>query len=265
MSLIALAEFKSFLHMNENFDDVLLQEIIDGEESEVSVYMNQDLNPVTGETEYHDGNRDNTVLLNNGLVTAVTTVKTDDDNDGVYENTLTYWTDYVWYANGVIQLQSGWFPAQMQLVEVIYNHGYSTNPTAVTNLPTTIGFAVYNDRPVMVCNGLYSGLAAVVLNSAAAGAGVTYTESTDYAVMDDTGEVVLIETGTIVDGATVYIESGTYSRLSNLPLDLRIALKKKMTNTYQSSHHAIEREGPEKEFNEKYIYYVFDKYARLTI
>lgn len=265
MSLIALAEFKSFLHMSENFDDVLLQGIIDGEEAEVSVYMNQDLNQVTAETEYHDGNRDNTILLNHGLVTAVTTVKIDNDNDGVYENTLTYWTDYVWYPNGVIQLQGGYFPVRMKLVEVIYNHGYATNPTAVTNLPTNIGFAVYNDRPVMVCNGLYSGLAAVVLNSAAGGAGVTYAESIDYAVMDNTGEVVLIETGAIADGATVYIESGTYSQLSNLPLDLRIALKKKMTNTYQSSHHAIETEGPEKEFNETYLYKVFDKYARLAI
>lgn len=251
--------------MNENYDDVLLQEIIDGEEAEVSIYMNQDLNQVTGETEYHDGNRDNTILLNHGLVTAITTVKTDDDNDGVYENTLTVQTDYVWYINGVIQLQFGYFPVRMKLVEVVYDHGYATNPTAVTNLPTTIGFTVYKDRAVKVCHGYYSGLANVVLNSAAAGAGITYAESIDYAVMDDTGEVVIIETGAIVDGATVYIESGTYSKYSNLPLDLRMALKKKMTNTYQSSHHAIEQEGEAKEFNEKYLYKVFDKYARLSI
>jgi len=178
MSLIALADFKTFIHMAEAFDDVLLQDIIDGEEAIVSQYMNQDLNQVLVETEYHDGNRDNTVLLNHGLVTAVTTVKTDDNNDGVYENTLTYWTDYVWYANGVIQLQSGWFRAQMKLIEVIYIHGY----TSVT-----------------------------------------------------------------------------------VPNDLKLALMKQMANTYQGSMHAIETEGPEKEFNEKYIYNVFDKYARLAI
>ena len=178
MSLIALADFKTFIHMVEAFDNVLLQDIIDGEEAIISRYMNQDLNQVLVETEYHDGNRDNTILLNHGLVTAIVTVKTDDDNDGVYENTLTSWTDYVWYANGVIQLQSGWFPAQMKLVEVIYSHGYTA--------------------------------------------------------------------GTI-------------------PADLELALMKQMANTYQGSMHAIETEGPEKEFDEKYIYYVFDKYARLTI
>jgi len=178
MSLITLANFKTFIHMAEAFDDIPIQSIIDGEEATISQYMGQDLNQVLVETEYHDGNRDNTVLLNNGLVTAIATVKTDDDNDGVYENTLTYWTDYVWYANGVIQLQSGWFPARMKLVEVIYSHGY----TSVT-----------------------------------------------------------------------------------IPNDLKLALMKQMANTYQGSMHAIETEGPEKEFNEAYIYKVFDKYARLQI
>ena len=31
MSLIALNEFKNFIHMTENYDDVLLQGIVDGE------------------------------------------------------------------------------------------------------------------------------------------------------------------------------------------------------------------------------------------
>jgi hypothetical protein len=269
MSLILLANFKSFIHMGEDFDDVEAQNIIDGVEASVATHLGYDIvKPTAATVEYHDGDRSNTVLLDHGMVTAVNSVKVDSDWDYSYAETLTFEEDYVWYENGIIQLiTGGYFPRRQRYIAVDYDHGYATNPTAITNLPTNVGFTVYVDRAVKVCMGYYAGLAAVVLNSAANGTGITYTESTDYAVMDTTGEVVLIETGAIADGATVYIESGTYSQYSNLPRDIELALKKLMANDYHRSLGTIELESEAiyKIFENKETWDIIDRYARVQV
>jgi len=125
MSLILLADFKEFIHMTEIYDDVLLQKIMDSTELDVANNILQQVLIETATTEYHDGDRTNTILLENGLVTAVASIKTDDDCDGTYENRLDP-DDYVWYDNGIIQLHAGWFHAQKKLIEVVYTHGYVT-------------------------------------------------------------------------------------------------------------------------------------------
>lgn len=136
MSLILLAGFKTFIHMTENYDDTLLQNIIDAEELNVANNrIRQSLEEVET-TEYHDGDRTNTIILNNGLVTAVASVKTDDDCDGTYENTLDT-DEYVWYENGMIQLHAGWFQAQKKLIQVVYTHGYLTG-----TLPNDLKFTL---------------------------------------------------------------------------------------------------------------------------
>ena len=136
MSLIVLADFKAFIHMSETYDDVLLQNMLNAEELNVANNrIHQSLEQATT-TEYHDGDRTNTIILNNGLVTAVASVKTDDDGDGVFENTLDT-DDYVWYENGMIQLRAGWFQAQHKLIEVVYTHGYTAG-TLPTDLKNTL-------------------------------------------------------------------------------------------------------------------------------
>lgn len=125
MSLIPIADFKEFIHMTEVYDDVLLQKIMDSTELDVANNTLQQSLVKAEATEYHDGDRTNTILLENGLVTAVTSVKTDDDCDGTYENLLDS-DNYVWYENGIIQLHAGWFHAQKKLIQVIYTHGYET-------------------------------------------------------------------------------------------------------------------------------------------
>ena len=105
MSLVIIGDFKEFIHMTEVYDDVLLQKIMDSTELDVANNILQQVLIETATTEYHDGDRTNTILLENGLVTAVASIKTDDDCDGTYENLLSS-DDYVWYENGIIQLLS---------------------------------------------------------------------------------------------------------------------------------------------------------------
>jgi hypothetical protein len=136
MSLIVLANFKAFIHMDENYDDVLLQNIINAEELNVANNRIHQSLEQAETTEYHDGDRTNTIILNNGLVTAVAHVKTDDDCDGTYENTLDA-DEYVWYENGIIQLHAGWFQAQKKLIEVKYTHGYTAG-----TLPSDLQFTL---------------------------------------------------------------------------------------------------------------------------
>jgi hypothetical protein len=136
MSLIVLANFKAFIHMTETYDDTLLQNIIDAEELNVANNRIHQSLEQAETTEYHDGDRTNTIILDNGLVTAVAHIKTDDDCDGVYETTLDT-DEYVWYENGMIQLHAGWFQAQKKLIEVKYTHGY----TALT-LPVDLEFTL---------------------------------------------------------------------------------------------------------------------------
>lgn len=127
MSLISLADLKSFIHMGENHDDAELQNVIDGVESEITTYLGYDLTQIAPDTEYHDGDRSNTILLDNGAVTAVNSVKIDADGDYTYSETLIHQVDYVWYANGVIQLITGrFFPRKQKYIEVNYDHGYTS-------------------------------------------------------------------------------------------------------------------------------------------
>lgn len=129
MSVILLADLKSFIHMSEVFDDVLLQDIMDGVELDVSNnYLHSELAQVAGDVEYHDADRSNTIMLNNGLVTAIATVKLDSNGDFTYANTLTYQTDYIWYAVGYIQLLGSSIIStrRQQYIEVTYTHGYLT-------------------------------------------------------------------------------------------------------------------------------------------
>lgn len=272
MSLISLANFKSFIHMGETHDDTELQSVIDGVEAEIATRIGYDLIQTTT-TEFHNGDRSNTILLDNGMVTVVPTVDVDSNGDYTYATNLVDKQDFVWYTNGVIQLiTGGYFPRRQRYVRVIYTHGYLTNPLVATLLPRNIPFAVYKDRPVKVCNGDYAGLAGVInLRSGPNNTGATYTESTDYAVMEVTGEVVVIETAPslplLVNGSILYIGAGTYTELSNLPLDIESALKKKMANVYHSSLGAIEIESetPYKIYTDKEIYGVIDRYARVQI
>ncbi len=125
MSLILLADLKNFIHMNEVYDDVGLQSIIDGEEAGISAYLGFDLIEVVGDIEYHDGDRSNTILLNNGAVTVAPTVDVDSNGDYTYSTNLVDKIDFVWYPNGVIQLiTGGYFPRRQRHIRVTYTHGY---------------------------------------------------------------------------------------------------------------------------------------------
>ena len=260
MALIALSELKKFIHMGEIHDDALLQSIIDGTIGKVEQRTGQILSS-TVTTEYHDGDRTNTILLDNGCITLVTHVKID----GVTVYTPAAPNDYEWYAVGEIVRKVGYFSRGFKNIEVNYTHGFSALIVVATNLPFNVGFNIYRDRPSKVCNGYYSGLAAVVLNSVANGGGGTaYTEGTDYTTMELTGEVVALEAG-IPSGTVVYVSSGTYTKYSNLPPDLRIALLKIMSNTYHGSLVVMEVEGEAKIYSQKEIDAVIGKYVRLPI
>jgi len=205
MPLISLQQLKDFIHIKESYADTLLQDIIDGEMATVERMINQPLEE-TQETEYHDGEDDNTLLLKYGLVTAITSVKIDWDGDGTFEDELTEHEDYEWYDNGQIVLKSTVFPEGLKNIEVKYTHGYSFSTVSATNLPTDQGFQVFKDRPSFVAGGGYSGLDSVVLNTGPDGSGDTKTEGTDYTIMEHTGQVVALEAGSITDGDTLYVD-----------------------------------------------------------
>jgi hypothetical protein len=264
MPLISLQQLKSFIHMGESYSDTLLQDIIDGELAAVEQMINQTLEEAQ-ETEYHDGEDDNTLLLKYGLVTAITSVKIDWDGDGVFEDELIEHEDYEWYPNGKIALKSSYFPEGLKNVEVVYTHGFSFSSVSATNLPTDQGFQVFKDRPSFVAGGDYSGLDSVVLNTGPNGTGDTLTEGTDYAIMEHTGQAVALENGSITSGDTLYVKSGTYTQYSNVPKDLKIALLKQMANTFHASRAVTEKEGEKKIFSQKSIDAIFNKYTKVTI
>jgi hypothetical protein len=128
-TLILLADLKAFIHMGEVHDDVLLQSIIDGTQAEIEQRIGQSLEQDIVIDEPHDGDRSNTILLDNGCVTAVAYVKIDDvelDAD-----------DYEWYPIGEIIRYNGYFYKSLKNIKVKYTHGY----TAVT-LPADLKLAM---------------------------------------------------------------------------------------------------------------------------
>lgn len=266
MSLITKAELKEFLHLDESHDDALLDKIIAGAEAQVSRKLHQSIEESTIE-EYHDGDRTNTILLNNGLISEVSKVEIDTDHDGEMDYTLTPHEEYEWYTSGLIRRRNGCFSRGLKSIKVTYKCGYSSVIVIATNLPRNVGFTIHEERPVRVCLGFHSGLAGVKLNSAADGAGITYNEHIDFECMNDTGEVVIIASGDsgITDGDTVYIEEGTYTKYSNLPEDLRMVLKQFMSNIYHGTIVAIEVEGSPKVFSNAEINSILDTYRRIAI
>ena len=136
MSLITLIEFKKFIHMTELDSDDLLQDILDGEFAAVEDQIKQTLTEATT-TEYQDGDRTNTLILEHGLVSDVTSVKIDYDGDGEFEYELTLHDDYEWKKSGEIIYKNNYFSDGIKNVEVVYKHGY----TALT-LPKDLRIAI---------------------------------------------------------------------------------------------------------------------------
>jgi len=264
MALISLQQLKDFIHINENDVDTLLQDIIDGELAAVERMINQPLEQ-TIETEYHDGEDDNTLILKYGLVKDITSVKIDRDGDGIFEDELSEHEDYEWYDNGQIVLKSDYFPEGLKNIQVQYKHGCSFSTVNATNLPTDQGFPVFKDRPSFVAGGDYSGLTGVALNTGPNGTGDTKTEGIDYANMEYTGQVVALEAGTISNGDILYVESGTYTQYSNVPKGLRLALLKQMANTFHATYVVTEAEGETRRFSQKSIDAVLNKYTKVTL
>ena len=128
-TLILLADLKAFIHMAETHDDVLLQTIIDGTQAEVEQRIGQTLEQVIVTDEAHDGDRSNTIMLDNGLVTAVDYVKID--------TVAMTATDYAWYAWGEINRLAGYFARGFKNILVKYTHGYT-----VATLPNDLKLAL---------------------------------------------------------------------------------------------------------------------------
>lgn len=133
MALIDLTlDLKPFIHMGEAHDDVLLQKILDGTIAEVEQRIGQVLESVAV-TEKHDGDRTNTILLDNGCVTALTHIKIDGTT--VYDVTNT--ADYEWYVVGEIVRKVGYFSRGFKNIEVLYTHGYTS-----VNIPAGLKLAL---------------------------------------------------------------------------------------------------------------------------
>lgn len=84
-------------------------------------------------TEYHDGDRTNMILLNNGLVNSITSLKLDESGNGVWDYALTEHSDYEFYPLGIITKRSGSFASGLRNIEVKYKQGY-TNATLPQDL-----------------------------------------------------------------------------------------------------------------------------------
>lgn len=126
--LISLIDFKNFIHMNEIHDDVLLQSILDGTIAEVEQRIGQVLTEETI-SEYHDGDRTNTILLDNGLVSNVVYVKVDTVAMAI--------TDYVWDVVGEVVRKAGYFSRGFKNIQVEYKHGYTS-----ANIPVDLKLAL---------------------------------------------------------------------------------------------------------------------------
>jgi len=83
--------------------------------------------------EYHDGDRTNMVILDNGLVNSITSLNLDDNGDGVCDYALIEHDDYEFYPQGIITKRSGYFPSGLRNIEIKYKQGY-TNATLPQDL-----------------------------------------------------------------------------------------------------------------------------------
>ena len=137
MGLVNLISFKKFIHVTEPDLDSMLEDILSGELDTLDGFCNQKLEKEADLVEYHDGERDNIVILRNGNVTDVKSVKIDYDGDGEYEETLTLHDDYEWKAIGEIILKHGYFPEGIKNIEITYTHGFED-----TTLPPRLRLAI---------------------------------------------------------------------------------------------------------------------------
>lgn len=135
--LVSLIDYKKFIHITEPDLDSMLTDILMGELDTLDGSCNQKLEKETDFVEYHDGERDNIVILRNGIVTDVKSVKIDYNGDGVYEETLVLHTDYEWKAIGEIIMKHGYFPEGVKNIETTYTHGYTE-----TTLPRRLRLAI---------------------------------------------------------------------------------------------------------------------------
>lgn len=93
-------------------------------------------------TELHDGDDQQTLILDEYPVTDIDTVKTIDDDD---EETTIAETDYRYRTDGVLVLKYTTFPAGIQNIEVVYTAGYATIPEDLQEAVVQIAVKLYAD------------------------------------------------------------------------------------------------------------------------
>jgi len=88
----SIADVKGVLGITSTTDDTIMRKICEGATKSIDNYCNRQFQAKTA-TRYFDGS----VPLSVDDLLSITTIKTDEDGDATFENTLTVTTDYLLY------------------------------------------------------------------------------------------------------------------------------------------------------------------------
>lgn len=123
VDLTTLERTKSFLHIDDADDDENLQMILTAVSVYIQKYCNRDL--IEKEyIEYHNGFGNELVVLENYPVTEVATLH-DDTSRAYASNTLIPASEYVWWADGRLELDTAdTFATGKKNIRVRYTAGY---------------------------------------------------------------------------------------------------------------------------------------------
>lgn len=158
---LTLAEFKAYkdITSSDTTDDAVIEKIIEGASRFIDDITGQTFYSDTGETRYFTAT-DNEVLFIDNLY-GITTLKTDEDQDGTYENTWntgqTTGDFYLMPFNAAIKGRPySWieasdegdytFPKTQKGVQIVGDWGYSAVPADIKMACYEIANAAYGRR-----------------------------------------------------------------------------------------------------------------------
>jgi len=144
IDLTTLEKVKSFLTIDNTDDDISLQRILTAVSRYVEGYCDRPFISASF-TEYHNGHGNNAVILDNYPVTAIASLY--DDTSRIYSaSTLIPATEYVWWEDGRVELDSGGtFSSGKKNIKCTYTAGW---PQA--SIPEDIQLAVWR-----ICQFIY--------------------------------------------------------------------------------------------------------------
>ena len=142
MALATIADLEAVLRKSIDPNDTEALSAINVASAMVEAYLGMRVELVEGEIITMDGNGHGVLLLPEYPVVSVNSIEEDGEN-------LIEGDDYEWSETGQLRRLGRRWTKKLRAIDIDYDHGYGTVPTAITGVVAAVAARAY-DTPVTV-------------------------------------------------------------------------------------------------------------------